>query len=168
MRKNDIDEDVAETAQLRESSSDAGAPRQRRHQPPQQQEPQPSDDRDSSSTATKLSDADYFRLHYGHQPNNTSGNTGRNQRLKGSLKTLKTTLIVAMVMIVGGVITAIVYLLITRLGLGKPFPVPKYASATPLLPESSLEVVAELPLPAGNIAVSQSGRIFFNFHPVKT
>jgi sugar lactone lactonase YvrE len=35
----------------------------------------------------------------------------------------------------------------------------------PVLRASALEVVAELPLPPGNIAVSKSGRIFFTFHP---
>ena len=35
----------------------------------------------------------------------------------------------------------------------------------PELPGSALEVVADLPLPPGNIAVSEQGRIFFSFHP---
>jgi len=35
----------------------------------------------------------------------------------------------------------------------------------PKLPGSALEVVADLPLPAGNIAVSRTGRVFFTFHP---
>jgi len=35
----------------------------------------------------------------------------------------------------------------------------------PVLPESSLHVVAELDIPPGNLAVSSKNRIFFNFHP---
>ena len=35
----------------------------------------------------------------------------------------------------------------------------------PVLPDSALEVVADLPLPPGNIAVSKTGRVFFTFHP---
>ena len=35
----------------------------------------------------------------------------------------------------------------------------------PVLKEAALEVVADLPLPPGNIAVSKSGRVFFTFHP---
>ena len=35
----------------------------------------------------------------------------------------------------------------------------------PTMPISALELVADLPLPPGNIAVSQSGRVFFTFHP---
>ncbi len=36
---------------------------------------------------------------------------------------------------------------------------------TPILPESALDIVAELDTPPGNIAVSETNRIFFNFHP---
>lgn len=35
----------------------------------------------------------------------------------------------------------------------------------PLLPSTELELVAELPLPPGNIAVADSGEVFFTFHP---
>ena len=35
----------------------------------------------------------------------------------------------------------------------------------PVLKGTALEVVANLPLPPGNVAVSQSGRVFFTFHP---
>jgi len=38
-------------------------------------------------------------------------------------------------------------------------------SGKPSLPESALEVVANLPLPPGNVAVSSKGRVFFTFHP---
>jgi sugar lactone lactonase YvrE len=38
-------------------------------------------------------------------------------------------------------------------------------TTNPLLPASALEVVADLPLPPGNIAVSNGGRVFFTFHP---
>jgi sugar lactone lactonase YvrE len=38
-------------------------------------------------------------------------------------------------------------------------------TSDPVLKEGALEVVADLPLPPGNIAVSKSGRVFFTFHP---
>ncbi len=46
-------------------------------------------------------------------------------------------------------------------GSGRDFP---NLSGKPVLPETSLEVVAELPEPPGNLAVSKSGRIFFTYH----
>lgn len=51
------------------------------------------------------------------------------------------------------------------MGLGTPFQSTVYDSLYPLLDSSQLEVVASLDIPPGNIAVSLSGRIFFNFHP---
>lgn len=39
------------------------------------------------------------------------------------------------------------------------------AGLVPLLEPSALETVAELPYPAGNIAVSTDERVFFSFHP---
>jgi sugar lactone lactonase YvrE len=50
-----------------------------------------------------------------------------------------------------------------RHGGGDPFP--ERALTEPLLPDSALEVVADLDLPPGNVAVSKSGRVFFTFHP---
>ncbi|MFA5939097.1 MAG: L-dopachrome tautomerase-related protein [Sinimarinibacterium sp.] len=50
-----------------------------------------------------------------------------------------------------------------RYGGGADFP--ERATSTPLLPESALETVAELPTPPGNIAVSASGRVFVTLHP---
>ncbi len=38
-------------------------------------------------------------------------------------------------------------------------------TSEPVLKERALEVVADLPLPPGNVAVSKSGRVFFTFHP---
>lgn len=71
-----------------------------------------------------------------------------------------------MVIITGVVVMTIVYFLLTRLGLGSIFPAqPEYFAMPAVLDETALEIVAELPIPPGNIAVSQSGRIFFNFHP---
>jgi sugar lactone lactonase YvrE len=35
----------------------------------------------------------------------------------------------------------------------------------PVFPEGTLEVVADLPSPPGNVAVARSGRVFFTFHP---
>ena len=62
---------------------------------------------------------------------------------------------------VGGVVG--IALLALRLTLGGGKPVPDRTTA-PLL-RSAIEVVADLPLPPGNIAVSEAGRIFFTFHP---
>ncbi len=38
-------------------------------------------------------------------------------------------------------------------------------TTSPIMPASSLEVVAELDMPPGNMAVSSQGEIFFTFHP---
>ena len=74
--------------------------------------------------------------------------------------------VLCFVLVVSIIFFPIVYLLFTRLGLGSHFPVQQnFIDSKPLLDESALEVVAELPIPPGNIAVSENGRIFFNFHP---
>jgi sugar lactone lactonase YvrE len=58
------------------------------------------------------------------------------------------------------------YILITRLGFGSVFTYKEnFWSSPSLLPEASLEIVAKLPFPPGNIAVNSRGRIFFSFHP---
>ena len=63
-------------------------------------------------------------------------------------------------------ISPVLYVLCTRLGLGSLFPYQgEFIQAEPLLPDTALEIVAELPMPPGNIAVSSNGRIFFSFHP---
>ena len=49
-----------------------------------------------------------------------------------------------------------------RYGGGGDFP---DLTTKPSLPASALEVVANLDLPPGNIAVSDSGRVYFTFHP---
>jgi len=46
-------------------------------------------------------------------------------------------------------------------GTGKPFP---RMATTPMQPNAAMEIVATLPEPPGNLAVSQSGRIFFTYH----
>lgn len=60
----------------------------------------------------------------------------------------------------------IVYFAITRLGFGSRFPKQtNFTDMKPVMSSKDLEVVAELPIPPGNIAVSSKNRIFFNFHP---
>jgi sugar lactone lactonase YvrE len=49
-----------------------------------------------------------------------------------------------------------------RYGGGEPFP---DRTGPPELPASALQVVADLPYPPGNVAVSPDGRVFFTFHP---
>lgn len=51
-----------------------------------------------------------------------------------------------------------------RYGGGADFP-NAFPAAAPLLPDSVLEIVAELPTPPGNIAVSADGRVFVTLHP---
>ncbi|MFP5306374.1 MAG: hypothetical protein ACLGI7_11195, partial [Gammaproteobacteria bacterium] len=50
-----------------------------------------------------------------------------------------------------------------RYGGGGAFP--DRLPGPPRLPESALELVAELPTPPGNIAVSATGRVFVTLHP---
>jgi len=56
----------------------------------------------------------------------------------------------------------LVLVLWIRYGGGGRFP---DRTTAPLLPGSALEVVADLPEPPGNVAVSEDGRVFFTFHP---
>mmetsp|Transcript_22237 Transcript_22237/g.32349 ORF Transcript_22237/g.32349 Transcript_22237/m.32349 type:complete len:445 (-) Transcript_22237:227-1561(-) len=59
-------------------------------------------------------------------------------------------------------IFSVFYLLITRLGIGSYHLNP---SLQKYIQQTSIEIVTELSAPPGNIAVSKTGRIFFNFHP---
>ncbi len=63
-----------------------------------------------------------------------------------------------LVLVVGGLLA----LLRHTLGGGERL---EDRTSEPVLKETALEVVADLPLPPGNIAVSKSGRVFFTFHP---
>jgi len=68
-------------------------------------------------------------------------------------------------MLVAGLAALVAVLILgawIRYGGGDRFP---DRTSAPLLPASVLEVVADLDLPPGNIAVSESGRVFFTFHP---
>lgn len=70
------------------------------------------------------------------------------------------------ILIVLILLSPIIYLLYTRLGLGSHFIEQNYFyDMNPLANRDSIEIVAKLPMPPGNIAVSSTGRIFFNFHP---
>lgn len=59
-------------------------------------------------------------------------------------------------------LAAVAGVLKCRYGGGEPFP---NRTTEPAMPAAALEVVAELPSPPGNIAVSADGRVFFTFHP---
>lgn len=130
-----------------------------------------------SSEVTAHGERDYFRRHYGHQAGNSSKNTGVNNVVKhGRYVTLVTTACIAFLFLIIGSLGGVVYLASTRLGLGQLFRThldtvgtgnqQEYTTMKPLLPDSALEIVAELPVPAGNLAVSPLGRVFFTFHPV--
>lgn len=70
--------------------------------------------------------------------------------------------------LIRGGVTIVVFLgllaaaLYSRYGGGEAFP-PRRSAA--MLPEEALELVAELPEPPGNIAVSRDNRIFLTIHP---
>jgi sugar lactone lactonase YvrE len=70
------------------------------------------------------------------------------------------------ILVVVSLLSPFAYLLLSRLGLGSNFPAQDmFRSMEPLLQDSALEIVALLPMPPGNIAVSKKNRVFFNFHP---
>lgn len=71
----------------------------------------------------------------------------------------------ALIMLFALLVLVLAYFLVTRLGVGKSFPPQPYTQSNAVLPPESLQLVAELPIPPGNIAVSRTGRVFFNFHP---
>ncbi len=65
------------------------------------------------------------------------------------------------------ILSILIYFILSRLGVGAPSPPHSLFKnpQEPLLSPSDLEIAARLPLPPGNVAVDQDGRIFFNFHP---
>ena len=67
-------------------------------------------------------------------------------------------LLVGLLVIVGALLGAARW----RYGGGATFP---DRTGQPSLPETALEVVADLDWPPGNIAVALDGRLFFTFHP---
>lgn len=67
------------------------------------------------------------------------------------------------------VIALLAYILVTRFGFGEAdtqWDAKQFASIKPLLDDSALEPIVKLPIPPGNVAVSQEGEVFFTFHPV--
>ncbi|HSD09478.1 MAG TPA: L-dopachrome tautomerase-related protein [Candidatus Binatia bacterium] len=67
-------------------------------------------------------------------------------------------IILLLLFVVGGLLALVRF----TLGAGERM---EDRTTYPVLPPSALQVVADLPLPPGNLAVSKGGRIFFTFHP---
>ena len=63
-----------------------------------------------------------------------------------------------------GLLIVLAVVLRLRYGGGADFP-PGPTGGLPLLPDSALEVVANLPTPPGNIAVGGENRVFVSLHP---
>ena len=64
------------------------------------------------------------------------------------------------------IVSIIIYFLIARLGFGKiNNNNNKYNNMKPIYNENVLEIVCELDIPPGNIAVNREYRTFFNYHP---
>jgi len=70
--------------------------------------------------------------------------------------------LVRIMLVVVGLLMLFVLFLRLRYGGGRDF---EDRTTAPDMPPSVLEKVADLDLPPGNIAVSETGRIFFTFHP---
>lgn len=81
------------------------------------------------------------------------------------LSMMLTSLCYTIIFAVIGLIGLIIFFLYTRLGFGQLFPAQPFDTMAPLLPSSVLEIIATLPTPPGNLAVSSYGMVFFNFHP---
>lgn len=73
------------------------------------------------------------------------------------MRAIKSGLIAVGLLVIAAVIT-----LHVRYGGGEAFP---DRTGKPVMSIDQLEVVADLPLPPGNISVSETGRVFFTFHP---
>lgn len=76
------------------------------------------------------------------------------------MKQVRRTLIAIFVLVFVGITLGLGYIKVTR-GSGIPY---ADVSTDPLYGDNPLEIVVELPLPPGNVAVSANGRIFFNYH----
>lgn len=57
------------------------------------------------------------------------------------------------------------YILVTRLGFGVAFPYQETFTTSVALLDNALEVVIELQVPPGNVAVDSKGVCYFTFHP---
>ena len=76
------------------------------------------------------------------------------------------TLFYFILIIIVVVISGVVYMLVTRLGIGnKDIDNSKYENMKAIYSNDVLEIVCELDIPAGNIAVGRDYRTFFNYHP---
>ena len=71
-------------------------------------------------------------------------------------------LLFRLIAVVVGVLAVLYGIVWAIYGGGEPLP---DRTSVPSLPAAALEVVADLELPPGNIAVSDTGRVFFTFHP---
>lgn len=76
------------------------------------------------------------------------------------MKIIRRTILTLFAILLIGIIGMLAFIKLTR-GNGSPYP---DISTAPLFGEDALEIVAELPLPPGNVTVSAGGRIFFNYH----
>ena len=75
------------------------------------------------------------------------------------------TLFYITVIILVAIISFVMYFLTTRLGFGKINNNSKYENMNPIYDDDVLEIVCELDIPPGNIAVNRDYRTFFNYHP---
>ena len=97
-----------------------------------------------------------------------NGNTNihRSSTKKKSKLNILITLFYFILIIIIIVITGVVYMLVTRLGIGnKDIDNSKYENMKAIYSKDVLEIVCELDIPAGNIAVGRDYRTFFNYHP---
>lgn len=77
------------------------------------------------------------------------------------MKRWKKLLAIAFILLIGLFLALIIFVRV-RYGGGNYFP---DRTSAPLLASSTIEKVADLDMPPGNIAVAADGRIFFSFHP---
>ena len=76
------------------------------------------------------------------------------------MKRIRRTLLIILALVLVITVGGLAFVKITR-GSGKAYP---DISTAPRFGDDALEIVAELPYPPGNVAVSEDGRIFFNYH----
>ena len=105
------------------------------------------------------------KIQFYDDSNKKSNNTKHLKKKSSSIFSIFITLFYYFLFIIVLVVCVIIYFLITRLGIGKGIDNTLYENMKPIYDSNVLDIVCELDIPPGNIAVGRDYRTFFNYHP---